>query len=428
MKITIVTVGTRGDVEPFVALGEGLKNSGHSVKIATHAMFEGVVKQHGLHFSAVSGNVHEVINSEEGGKALNKDKNTIALALHLRDSAKPLVVNALREIAEACKGADHIICTPVTLHISFFVAREFSIPLSIGSVNPVGPTRYYHNLIFPATPQWWPGLARSIYNVASHVIVDKLVWMAQRPLLNKAWKEVFSATLPLGEPLTPAFKKRPPLVLYGYSKFILPKPADWIETQQVTGYWFIKTSHEWQTPQMLEDFINSGKAPVYIGFGSMNNAQHKKGALKNLILETIKQSGQRAVILNQGLDLNINELPENIFATDPIPFSYLFPKMAAVIHHGGAGTTAAGLKAGAPSIITPVINDQRFWAWRVEQCGVGPKPIPWSKLSVKNLSKTIQIATSDLTIKNKATEMGNRILEEEGVLTAVDVFNEFTDK
>src|ERR1700719_2433342 len=138
MKITIVTVGTRGDVEPFVALGLGLQKTGHTVKIATHAMFESFIRDNGLDFALISGNVQEAINSAEARQALESSKTSFSFLLEVRRKAAPLVLAAVQELAEACKGADHLMCTPLTLHITYLIAQEFSVPISVGCVSPAG--------------------------------------------------------------------------------------------------------------------------------------------------------------------------------------------------------------------------------------------------------------------------------------------------
>ena len=425
MRITIVTVGTRGDVEPFVALGVGLQKSGHSVKIATHAMFESFITENGLGFALVSGNVQEAINSDEAREALEGSKTSFSFLLKVRSKAAPLVLTAVKELFEACKDAEHLMCTPLTLHITYFLSKEFSIPISVGCVNPAGPTRHFHCIIVPPAPESLPVIVKRVYNAYSHVIMGKLVWMGQRPLLNEAWKKVFGHGLPINEPLGPAFKKNPRLMLYAYSRHVLDKPADWASVQHVTGYWFLKPDAQQKLTPELEKFIHAGSKPIYIGFGSMNSGQHKKGAIKKLILEAVSKTGQRAVVLNTGLDLVPEELPENIFATAPVPFELLFPKMAAVVHHGGAGTTAAGLRAGVPSVITPLIYDQRFWAWCVEKNGTGTRPIPWSQLTADNLCKGIMEALYSKEIEQRAHETGKAINSEDGVEQAVKLFNQF---
>ncbi|WP_295671281.1 glycosyltransferase, partial [uncultured Mucilaginibacter sp.] len=259
----------------------------------------------------------------------------------------------------------------------------------------------------------------------SHRIMAKLVWLGQRPFLNEAWKRVYGHSLPFNDPIHAAFKKTPPLMFYAYSKHILPKPVDWSEVQCVTGYWFLKAKQEWKPSAELEQFLASGSKPVYIGFGSMNDGRNKSGSIKTLILETVKRTGQRAVLLNAGLGLVQSELPENIFVTEPVPFEYLFPKMAAVVHHGGAGTTAAALRAGVPSVITPLIYDQRFWSWCVENIGAGTTPIAWNKVTVDNLTAGINTALANDDIKNRALQTSERMREENGIEKTIELFNSY---
>lgn len=425
MRITIVTVGTRGDVEPFIALGLGLQRAGHIIKIATHGMFESFVRGYGLDFSLISGNVQEAINSAEARGALETSDTSFSFLMEVRQKAAPLVLTAVQELQEACKDAEHLMCTPLTLHITFFLAKEFSLPISVGCVNPAGPTKYFHNVAVPPPAAWLPGFAKSTYNVLSHLIISDLIWQGERPYLHAAWKKVFGHGLPFREPLTPAFKKNPPLMLNAYSNYVLPKPADWSVVQHVTGYWFLKPLQAWSPDDALEKFLAAGDKPVYIGFGSMNSNEYKNGALKNMILETIQRTGKRAVVLNAGLGLVQAELPETIFATGPVPFDYLFQKMAAVVHHGGAGTTAIGLKAGVPNVITPLIFDQRFWAWCAEKTGAAVPAIPWNKLNADNLTQAINTAVSNKDIISKAQEIGERINSENGVDEAVKLFKAF---
>jgi UDP:flavonoid glycosyltransferase YjiC (YdhE family) len=331
----------------------------------------------------------------------------------------------VNELKEACKDADHLMCTPLSLYMTYFLAKEFSKPISVGCVSPAGPTRHFHCVVMSPAATWLPDFLRKTYNVFSHLLVGELSWMGTRPLLNSAWKEVFGHTLPLKEPLAAAFKKNPPLMLYAYSKYILEKPTDWADVQHVSGYWFLKSQVENKLPEDLETFIHTGEKPIYIGYGSMNSADYKQGELKNLILKSIELSGCRAVVLNAGLDLKKEELPKHIFATEPVPFDLLFPKMAAVVHHGGAGTTAAGLKAGVPSVITPLIYDQRFWAWCVAQKGLGSKPIFWNDLTAEKLSDAIKNVLSDEVMKQKAFETGQCIRNENGIEQAVNLFNAY---
>lgn len=425
MKITILTVGSRGDIEPFVALGEGLQASGHVVSIATEIRFEKFLTERGLQFCAVPGDTYAAMNSEECQKALNKKDNTEAFFSLLTAAAAPLAKQILLQNIEACRGAEHIITTPWCLHTGYFIAQQLSVPMSVaaGNATVLSDTRYFSNLMLPLNPDWLPQVLLEMYNSFSHKVVAQQWWKSYTSIYAHAWKEATGFILPKQDPIA-AFAKSNPLLLYGYSPFVLPKPADWGSNQHVTGYWTLKADENWQPSSELKAFIESGPAPIYIGFGSMNNSLLKQGMLENMILETVSRTKQRAVILKQGLNLEHVKLPEYIFAAEPVPFNYLFSKMAVLVHHGGAGTTALGLKSGVPAVYTPLIVDQKFWSRRVYETGASVKPLPWYNLTTNGLVKAIDTTVADAGIRRNAAELGKKISQENGVENAVAIFNQ----
>jgi UDP:flavonoid glycosyltransferase YjiC (YdhE family) len=169
------------------------------------------------------------------------------------------------------------------------------------------------------------------------------------------------------------------------------------------------------------DFLQSGPPPVYIGFGSMAGRDPERRA--EIALEALKRSGQRGVLLTGWGGLQPRDLPDDVYAVDSVPHDWLFPQMAAVVHHGGAGTTAAGLRAGTPTVIVPFFGDQPFWGRRVAELGVGPAPIPQKQLSVERLAAAIRTAAGDPAMRARAQELGRRIRQEDGVARAVEVFH-----
>jgi sterol 3beta-glucosyltransferase len=171
-------------------------------------------------------------------------------------------------------------------------------------------------------------------------------------------------------------------ILYGFSPSVIPAPSDWNGNTFITGYWFVDESENWQPPTALLDFLQSGSPPVYIGFGSMSNRNPEQTA--DLVIQALALTNQRAILLSGWSGLQKANTPDSIFMIDSIPHSWLFPRVSAVVHHGGASTTAAGLKAGVPSVIIPFFGDQPFWGQRVADLGVGPKPIPRKKLTAEN--------------------------------------------
>jgi UDP:flavonoid glycosyltransferase YjiC (YdhE family) len=214
-------------------------------------------------------------------------------------------------------------------------------------------------------------------------------------------------------------------MLNGFSRHVLPKPSDWNDLQKVTGYWFLEQHQNWQPPDELTAFLEDTPKPVYVGFGSMVDLEADE--LTRLVVDAVEQAGTRAVLLGGWTDLGGDGLPDSIIKVDFVPHDWLFPRVAAVVHHGGAGTTAAGLRAGVPTVIVPFMADQPFWGYQVAKLGVGPKPIPRRKLSAGRLAAAIRQAAGDAGMQRKAIELGGKIREEEGVGNAVSLINDLLD-
>jgi len=208
-------------------------------------------------------------------------------------------------------------------------------------------------------------------------------------------------------------------ILYGFSPTVIPAPSDWNENIHVTGYWFLDELDNWTPPPALTDFIESGSPPVYIGFGSMSN--RKPEEMADLVVRALKQIDQRAILLSGWGGLSKTDLPDSIFMLDSIPHAWLFPRVAAAVHHGGAGTTAAGLRAGVPSVIVPFFGDQPFWGRRVADLGVGPGPISRQRLTAGRLATAIHQAVTEQEMRQRAAKLGEKIRGENGIARAVEI-------
>jgi len=178
----------------------------------------------------------------------------------------------------------------------------------------------------------------------------------------------------------------------------------------------------WQPPSALIDFLQSGSPPVYIGFGSMSNRNPEQTA--DLIIQALMRTKQRAILLSGWSGLHKSNIPDSIFMIDSVPHSWLFPRVAAVVHHGGASTTAAGLRAGVPSIVIPFFGDQPFWGQRIADLGVGAKPIPRQKLTVERLANAIQEVVTNEGIRLRAATLGKQIQTEDGIASAVEIIGQ----
>ena len=254
----------------------------------------------------------------------------------------------------------------------------------------------------------------------THIAIEQIFWQVFRKPANRWRQQVLNLPpIPFTGPFGKTAWKRQPF-LYGYSPSVIPKPPEWPDWLHITGYWFPGYNPDWQPPEKLIDFFESGPAPVYIGFGSV--PVHNPEMLTELALEALTSTGKRGVLQIGRTEHDISQLSDDVLQMGWVPHEWLFPRMSAIVHHGGASTTATGLLAGVPSIIVPFAWDQPFWGNQIAELGVGPPPIPRSKLSVKRLAYAINAATTDKGIKRRAAELGEKIQKEDGVAQAVDAF------
>jgi UDP:flavonoid glycosyltransferase YjiC (YdhE family) len=200
---------------------------------------------------------------------------------------------------------------------------------------------------------------------------------------------------------------------------VVPRPADWDKHIHVTGYWFPEDK-QWEPPKDLLAFLDAGSPPVFIGFGSMPIKDPQ--AVTEVVLEALKRSGQRGVIHSGWGGLGDRIMPDDVFRIDYAPYNWLFPRMAMIVHHGGSGTTAFGLRSGKPSCVVPFVFDQFYWGERIAQLGVGPNPIPFKKLTVERLQDAIQIGVHDRGMQQAAADIGRKIQAEKGIENALNMF------
>ena len=303
------------------------------------------------------------------------------------------------------------------MYVGFSIAEKLDLPILQAHVFPFTPTGDFPGVLFP---QAITRLGRGV-NRASHELLRQVMWQGSRVADEKARKDV------LGLPAAPFFGpykdkrlNRFPK-LYGISPSVIPPPKDWTDAQ-LTGYWFLDAASDWTPPADLTAFLENGPAPVYVGFGSMGSRNPAQTAA--LVLEALARTKQRAIMQSGWGGLGTENLPDNVHAVSSVPHTWLFPQMAAVVHHGGAGTTAAGLRAGVPSIIVPFFGDQAFWGERVTSLGVGPRAIPRKQLTADRLAQAIQQAASDQGTRQRARDLGERISSEDGIGHAVAAIND----
>ncbi|MTH54276.1 glycosyltransferase [Bacillus mangrovi] len=403
MNITILTTGTRGDTQPYLALGKELQLAGAKVKVAAFENFEAFVREAGLDYHPIKGDVSQLTQSDLVEDAMKAD-HPIKFFRSFR-KLMPLMEGLQKDFYEACIGADAIVYHPGAA-LGYYIGQKLNIPVILASPFPMTPTKEYPALIFYDSRR----LGRT-YNWLTHKLFEKGMWMASKRPGKKFWEKELG---PVPKNFTAPFSKQP--AVSSISRHVFPRPKDWPEDSDAFGYWF--HDHEkWTPPADLVQFLQAGKPPVYAGFGSVSNPKEAKETTR-MILDALKETGQRGILATGWNGLaESEEIPEDVFILKSAPHSWLFPKMAAVIHHGGAGTTAEGLRAGIPSIIVPHSNDQFAWGRRVRELGVGPEPIRRKQLTAEKLTAAVNRALHS-DIVHTAGELGEKIRKEQGAKEA----------
>lgn len=416
MRIAIIAPGSQGDVQPYIALGKGLKQAGHFVRLASHDNFEANVTAQELEFRPMGFNVQEIAQSEEMRERVEKGNFISLMRLMSKLSSQGAVTMAGGGL-EAAQGMDLVLGGLGGMFTGIAVAEKLGLPFLQAHVIPFTPTRHFPSVLVPNLPDG-PG---SWLNRPSHHLTRQFMWHSLRAADNLARREVLGLpAAPFTGPYASEATRGLP-VLYGFSPAVVPPAPDWGPDVHVTGYWLLAAAQSWTPPQPLLDFLDAGPPPVYIGFGSMSNRDPEQTA--NLILEALQRTRQRAVLFSGWGGLQKEEIPDSIFLSGAVPHTWLFPRMAAVVHHGGAGTTAAGLSAGVPSLIVPFFGDQPYWGRRVRDLGVGPAPLPRKKLNAENLALAIRQAVSDAGMRQRAAELGAKLRAEDGIARAVEIIN-----
>jgi len=412
MRITIIANGSRGDVQPFVALGVGLQAAGWTVHVAAPTPFKAFIEARGLIFEDLEFDPRQLLEGELGQVWLETGHNPFGFIGRLKPLVEPLLDQFMAATLRACEGSDALIFSPLGI-FAWHYAQAAGIPAILASPVPAIRTAHIPNPIVPPLP--FPRLT----NPLGYRLGDQLGWQMFRSVTNRWRVETLGLPpLPFGGPYRQIEQERE-IVLHGYSPSVVPKPPDWGENIHVTGYWFLDRSEDWQPPATLEAFLADGPPPVYIGLGSMTGRDPE--ALTRLALGALRRTGQRGVLLAGWAGLGGIDLPADVCLVDDVPHDWLFPRMAAVAHHGGAGTTGAGLRAGRPSILLPYFADQPFWGRVVHDLGAGPSPVPQKQLTEARLAAAINRAATSPGIHRRTRTLGEQIRREDGVANAVNI-------
>ncbi len=416
MQATLIAAGSRGDVQPYVALGTGLRRAGHTVRVLASPDFRDLITSHDLGFFDLGGSIQSVAQGMEG---LLEGGNLLKIMSSMGPAAERLVCEAAVSGMTACWGSDVIIAGLGGMFVGLAISEKLGIGFVPAYLYPFTPTREFGGVLSPLPLARLPGWA----NRLSHRMAQQMMWQTFRPADTQARREVLGiAPAPFWGPFA-SLERSDRTILCGYSRHVVPIPADWAENIHVTGYWYLEPSRNWEAPADLVDFLASGPPPVYVGFGSMVNRRPEEVA--ELVLRAMDEAGQRAILSSGWGGLVGTTMPATVFMAGSIPHTWLFPKMAAVVHHGGVGTTAAGLRAGVPSITVPYFGDQPFWGQRVAALGAGPQPIPRSRLTAERLARAVRTAIGDVPMRERAAHVGAAIRAEDGIGHAVSVLERF---
>jgi sterol 3beta-glucosyltransferase len=403
MRIAIQTLGTRGDVQPYLALALGLMGKGHTVQLVAPVQFEDLARVHGVPFASLPGEFLALLDTPEGKAAVAGGKGFSA-GFKLLKHVRPLMRRLLDEEWNAVRSFEPgvIVYHPKSI-ASPHLAEKLGKPCILASPLPgFTPTSAFPSPLLPF---------RSLgpFNRASHVLSTKGASLLFGKLIME-WR-----TETLGLPRRRTSSVTPSGTIYAYSRQVFPVPPDWGDDVLVSGYWFLD-SEDWAPPDSLDAFLRAGDPPIYVGFGSMPgiDPQH----LASVMIDALALCGKRGLLATGGGALKAERLPAHIHLIEQAPHDALFPFVAATIHHGGAGTTAASLRAGKPMAICPFFGDQPFWARRMSKLGVAPQPLDRRKITADAVATAIR-TMGEAPMRARANALGERVRQEDGVSLAV---------
>ncbi|MET8978428.1 glycosyltransferase [Streptomyces sp. NPDC004539] len=397
-----MTAGSRGDVAPFTGVGHALAGAGHEVTLVTHARFEPLVAGSGVAFHPLPVDPRAELESTRG-KALHHSTSGLGKLARVVGLARSLVAEMAYDVVAAARESDVLLLSASLSPLGHVVAEALDLPALDLPLQPITATRHF------APPMLGTGSLGPHLNLLLGHVVDRSVDHVFAPALPAVRAE-------LGVPRPPRRLRRPRRpMLHGFSPHVVPRPTDWRPGLDVTGYWWPYDTAT-RLPPHVQDFLDAGPPPVFIGLGSATVPD--PAGLSAEIARALRLAGLRGVIQRGWADLSADD--ENILTIDDVPHSLLFPNMAAVVHHCGAGTTAAGIRAGVPSVPVPIQFDEGFWASRLVSLGVAPEALTLRRLTAERLATALRRATGEAGFTERARELGEQVRKEDGVARVVD--------
>ena len=404
LKIVFLTIGSRGDVQPFIALALRFKQDGHACTIATHSEYKEWIEKHGILFKDVKGDPSKIMQL-----CINHSLFSIQFIRTVFGNFREWLDELLLSSYEACKGCDCLIESGGSL-AGIHIVEKLQIPYFRAFMMP-----WTRNTMYPhpfATPSINMG---NRYNYSTYLLFDQMMWQVGYYVFDHFREHVLELKTKNWSNLNAPF-------LYGFSPTVVPSAPEWQDIAYVTGYWFLNEPIDYNCPTDLLTFFDTKIPIVYIGFGSI--IVDDPIEMTRIISEAVLKANIKAVVCKgwssrEHQDKDTTDYSSHLYITDSIPHDWLFSRVQAVCHHGGSGTTAAGLKHGKPTIIKPFFGDQFFWGQRIEELGVG---VMIKKLTIDKLSDALLQVTQNEIIMTKADKLGQQIRQEKGVETALNVF------
>ncbi|MGQ4346249.1 glycosyltransferase [Streptomyces sp. SAS_275] len=402
-----MTAGSRGDVAPFTGLGHGLVRAGHDVTLVTHGCFEPLVAGSGVGFHALPVDPRAELESARGQR-LHRSVTGVGKIVRLVEMARALVGTLTEDLIAAARHSDVLLLSGSLGPLGLAVAEGLSLP-SIGvHLQPLSPTREFAPPVM-GVRSWGPTVNRAAGTGVS-LAVERVYADTVRTLRARL------GLPPLG-PLA-AHRSREGRnwpVQHGFSPLVVPRPRDWRPGLDVSGYWWPHDRPDAQLPDTLRDFLDAGPPPVFVGLGSATVPD--PGRLSTEVVRALRAAGLRGVI-QRGWG-GLHATGDDMITVGEVPHALLFPRVAAVVHHAGAGTTAAGLRAGVPAVPVPVQFDEGFWAARLVSLGVSPGGFTLRGLRADRLAAALVRATTEPAYRRRAQSLAERLRAEDGVAPVV---------
>ncbi|KAA0021020.1 glycosyltransferase [Antrihabitans cavernicola] len=404
-RIVIVAFGSRGDVAPFTGLGVRLRSAGYTVAIAAMAAHADLVTDAGLEYRFLPKDMEEESRSELSqqlieGTAMRPSRKQLAEMVDSMRGMGPAIV-------EAARGADVLLLNATGSMFGFHVAEGLGIPSMGVFMQPMAPTGEFPPSVIGT---------RSLGRWGNRTL-GKLAALGDKPFLGQI-NEV-RAAVGLRPTTVKEYAPRRNTtwpIMHGFSPTVVPRPSDWRPGLEVAGFWWPELPTRWEPPAELADFIDAGAPPVYVGFGS--TATNDGERYSDIIGAALRKAGVRGVVQSGWAKLHCTG--DDVITIDEIPHRWLFPQMSAVVHHCGAGTTAAGLQAGVPTVPVTGIMDQPFWAKRLTTLGVAPTAIRRKEVDADTLADAITRAVSEPRFRTRAKEVSAALAHEDGAGAVVD--------